>query len=96
MRRIETLREKEAIFCSTKEESAKIWKLLNNIGKSVPLDSWENRKYAVGDYNDGLCYEFFEWCSVKYYTEKGYTIIPAKEFLEDKTIQTEEEILLLL
>ncbi len=91
MRKIETFREDEVIYCTTAAESASIWKLLNGIKRNTIGDRWNDRP------TNNICYCYHNsYGSVEYYKANGYTIIPAQEFLENNTtITTEDELLLL-
>ncbi len=93
MRDIKTFREDEVIHCTTAEESAVIWKLLDGIGKGTHIDMWGDPHFKT----KGFCYSYRGFADTfDFYKALMYTIIPAKEFMENNTtITTEDELLLL-
>lgn len=81
-RKIEDYKGKDvAIYCSTKKEWNKIVDLLPS-NKTVKKIYWQN---SVNDgKSDTININGFDWSPKKHFENKGYTIYPASDFLEEE------------
>jgi hypothetical protein len=81
-RKIEAYKDqKVAIHCSTKEEWDKIVDLFPS-GRIVKKNHWQaDVNYGK---SDTINIDGCGWSPKKYYEDKGYTIYPASDFLEEK------------
>jgi len=84
--------QKVVVNCPTEQEDLEFRKLMHSEG----LKWWTGRSYLQitnwSNYKENTCYYFNdgEFSDIDFYKQKGYTILPASDFLEEDFVYGQE------